>query len=156
LPQLRVPRPPPRPVRGLELAGHHPGTGLAKSAKITMPLRVRAGLLRRSLRFLTWICVGLLGLLSLLPAEDMVRTGLTGPLEHFAAYAGSGAIAMAGYGLRRSGHWVLFGVTPGYLTTLQHFSPGGTRQLWISQHRSLEPCAAGSPSSSSRAGGRLQ
>jgi hypothetical protein len=79
----------------------HPGTGLAKSAKPAKPVRMRSGLLRTSLRFLTWVCVGLLGLLSLLPAEDIVRTGLTGPLEHFAAYAGAGAIAMAGYGLNR-------------------------------------------------------
>ena len=77
------------------------GTGLAKSAKLAKPARMRAGLLRTSLRFLTWVCVGLLGLLSMLPAEDIVRTGFPGPLEHFAAYAGSGAIAMTGYGLNR-------------------------------------------------------
>src|SRR6266404_2237519 len=47
------------------------------------------------------VTVGLLGLLSLLPGQDMVRTGFPGPLEHFAAYAGPGAIAMAGYGLNR-------------------------------------------------------
>jgi hypothetical protein len=29
----------------------------------------------------------------------MVRTGLPGRLEHFVAYAGSAAIAMAGYGV---------------------------------------------------------
>jgi hypothetical protein len=34
-------------------------------------------------------------------AQDMVRTGFSAPLEHFAAYAGSGAIAMAGFGLNR-------------------------------------------------------
>jgi hypothetical protein len=39
-----------------------------------------------------WVCVGLLSLLSLLPGQDMVRTGFPGPLEHFAAYAGSGAV----------------------------------------------------------------
>jgi hypothetical protein len=77
------------------------GTGLAKSAKLAKPAQMRAGLLRTSLRFLTWVCVGLLSLLSLLPGQDMVRTGFPGPLEHFAAYAGSGAIAMAGYGLNR-------------------------------------------------------
>jgi hypothetical protein len=41
------------------------GTGLAKSAKLAKPARMRAGLLRTSLRFLTWVCVGILGLLSL-------------------------------------------------------------------------------------------
>ena len=102
------------------------GTGLAKSAKLAKPARMRAGLLRTSLRFLTWVCVGLLGLLSMLPAQDMVRTGLTGPLEHFAAYAGSGAIAMAGYGLNRGAVRVIgcFWVYAGILEYLQHFSPG--------------------------------
>jgi VanZ family protein len=87
---------------------------------------MRAGLLRTSLRFLTWVCVGLLGLLSLLPAQDMVRTGLTGPFEHFAAYTGSGAIAMAGYGLNRGAVRVIgcFWVYAGILEYLQHFSPG--------------------------------
>jgi hypothetical protein len=46
------------------------GIGLAKSVKLAKPARMRAGLLRTSLRFLTWVCVGLLGLLSMLPAED--------------------------------------------------------------------------------------
>ena len=83
---------------------------------------MRAGLLRTSLRFLTWVCV----LLSLLPGQDMVRTGFPGPLEHFAAYAGSGAIAMAGYGLNRGAVRVIgcFWVYAGILEYLQHFSPG--------------------------------
>jgi VanZ family protein len=87
---------------------------------------MRAGLLRTSLRFLTWVCVGLLGLLSLLPSEDIVRTGLTGPLEHFAAYAGAGAIAMAGYGLNRGAVRVIgsLWVYAAILEYLQHFSPG--------------------------------
>src|SRR5580692_8228430 len=102
------------------------GTGLAKSAKLAKPTQMRAGLLRTSLRFLTWVCVGLLGLLSMLPAEDIVRTGFPGPLEHFAAYAGSGAIAMAGYGLNRGAVRVIgfLWVYAGILEYLQHFSPG--------------------------------
>jgi VanZ family protein len=97
---------------------------------------MRAGLLRTSLRFLTWVCVGLLGLLSLLPAQDMARTGFPGPLEHFAAYAGSGAIAMAGYGLNRGVFRVIggFWVYAAILEYLQHFSPG--------RHPALEDFAA--------------
>ena len=93
---------------------------------------MRAGLLRTSLRFLTWISVGLLGLLSLLPAQDMVRTGFPGPLEHFAAYAGSGAIAMAGYGLNRGAGRVIgcFWLYAGVLEYLQNFSPGRHPALW--------------------------
>jgi VanZ family protein len=87
---------------------------------------MRAGLLRTSLRFLTWWCIGLLALLSLLPAEDMARTGLPGEVEHFLAYAGSTAIAMAGYGLDGSRLLIIgsFWLYAGLLEYLQHFSPG--------------------------------
>jgi VanZ family protein len=87
---------------------------------------MRVDLLRTSFRFLTWCCVSLLAFLSLLPAQDMVRTGFPGELEHFAAYAGSGAIAVAGYGLNRGGARVIgyFWLYAGVLEFLQHFSPG--------------------------------
>jgi VanZ family protein len=87
---------------------------------------MRASLVDTSLRVLTWCCVILLAVLSLLPAQHMVRTGLPGRLEHFVAYAGSAAIAMAGYGASRGvlqiigGFWVYAGI----LEYLQHFSPG--------------------------------
>jgi len=56
----------------------------------------------------------------------MVRTGLPGRLEHFVAYAGSAAIAMAGYGASRRGVQTIggFWVYAGILEYLQHFSPG--------------------------------
>src|SRR5262249_45343046 len=60
-----------------------------------------ANLTMRLIRVLTWFCVVLLAVLSLLPAQDMVRTGFPGRVEHVVAYAGSAAIAMAGYGARR-------------------------------------------------------
>ena len=96
----------------------------------------RAGVLRTSLRLLTWCCVILLAVLSLLPAQEMVRTDLPGQFEHFIAYAGSAAIATAGYGQSRGslriigGFWVYAGV----LEYLQHFSPG--------RHPSFEDFAA--------------
>ena len=63
-------------------------------------------------RVLTWCGVILLAVLSLLPGQwlaalsllpimEMVRTVLPAPLEHFIAYAGVAAIAMAGYGSGR-------------------------------------------------------
>jgi len=87
---------------------------------------MRVGFLMNSLRVLTWCCVILLAILSLLPAEEMVRTGLPGRLEHFVAYAGSAAIAMAGYGETRGGVQIIggFWVYAGILEYLQHFSPG--------------------------------
>jgi len=62
----------------------------------------------------------------LLPVLEMVRMSLTAPLEHFVAYAGAAAIAMAGYGSSRGGMrimaccWLLAGI----LEYLRHFSPG--------------------------------
>jgi VanZ family protein len=87
---------------------------------------MRANLITNSLRVLTWCCVILLPVLSLLPAQHMVRTGFPGRLEHFVAYAGSAAIAMAGYGASRGGMQIIggFWVYAGILEYLQHFSPG--------------------------------
>ena len=55
-----------------------------------------------------------------------MRTGLPGRLEHFVAYAGSAAIAMAGYGASRGSMQIIGGlwVYAGILEYLQHFSPG--------------------------------
>jgi VanZ family protein len=85
-----------------------------------------ASLVNPSLRVLTWCCVILLAVLSLLPAQQMVRTGLPGRLEHFVAYAGSAAVSMAGYGASRGGMQIIggFWAYAGILEYLQHFSPG--------------------------------
>ena len=96
----------------------------------------RANLVIKLLRLLTWCCVVLLAVLSLLPAQAITRTGLPGQFEHFIAYAGSAAIAMAGYGLSRGGMRIIggFWAYAGVLEYLQHFSPG--------RHPSLEDFAA--------------
>jgi VanZ family protein len=96
----------------------------------------RATLVTTSLRLLTWCCVVLLALFSLLPAQEMVRSGLPGQFEHFIAYAGSAAIAMLGYGLSRGSVRIIggFWVYAGILEFLQHFSPG--------RHPSVEDFAA--------------
>src|SRR5262249_44750559 len=87
---------------------------------------MRASLVNTSLRVLTWACVILLAVLSLLPDQRMVRTGLPGRLEHFVAYAGSAAIAVAGYGACRGGVQIIggFWMYAAILEYLQHFSPG--------------------------------
>lgn len=79
-----------------------------------------------ALRILTWGCVCLLALLSLLPAQEMVRTGIPGGLEHFLAYAGSASIATAAYGRKCGPMRVIgfLGAYAGLLEWLQHFSPG--------------------------------
>ena len=97
---------------------------------------MRASLFITVPRVLTWCCVILLAVLSLLPSQAMVRTGLPGRLEHFVAYAGSAAIAMAGYGASRGGMQIIggFWVYAGILEYLQHFSPG--------RHPAIEDFAA--------------
>jgi VanZ family protein len=86
------------------------------------------GLLGTSLRALTWLCVVLLAILSLTPLEQIeaVRTDLPGQIEHIIAYAGSTAIAVAGYGLRRGAARIIGGfcLYAGVLEYLQNFSPG--------------------------------
>ena len=93
---------------------------------------MRPSLVLTTFQVLTWFCVILLAVLSLLPAQEMVRTGLPGRLEHFVAYAGSAAVAMVGYGpsqgvVRIIGCFWLYG---GILEYLQHFSPGRHPSIW--------------------------
>jgi VanZ family protein len=84
------------------------------------------------LRFATWFCIILLAVLSLLPAEDMVRTELSGRLEHFMAYAGSATVTIGGYGDRygRIGVIGFYWVYAGVLEYLQQFSPGRHVSIW--------------------------
>jgi subtilisin family serine protease len=95
-----------------------------------------------------------LAVLSLTPAQDIVRTGLPGRVEHFVAYAGSAAIAMAGYGATRGATQIIggFWVYAGILDYLQHFSPGRQQRSGISRRRRWERCAA---VSCSRLSGRV-
>jgi VanZ family protein len=85
-----------------------------------------ASLITASCRVGTWCCLVVLAVLSLLPVEEMVRTGFPGGVEHFVAYFGSAAIAMAGYGRSRGGLQIVggFWIYAGILEYLQRFSPG--------------------------------
>ena len=71
-----------------------------------------------------------------MPVLEIVRTRVSAELEHFLAYAGAAAIAMAGYGSSRGniriigGLWIFAGV----LEYLRLFSPG--------RHPSIEDFAA--------------
>jgi hypothetical protein len=98
---------------------------------------MRAGLVTASLRVLTWCSVILLAVLSLLPGQvlvalsllpvlKIVRTVLPAPLEHFIAYAGVAAIAMAGYGSGRVDVRIIGGLSvyAGILEYTRDFSPG--------------------------------
>jgi VanZ family protein len=102
------------------------GTGRPKYRPIDDHQMIRGDLVTTSLRFMTWGCVTILAVLSLLPAQHTVRTSLPGQLEHFIAHAGPAAIAMVGYGLSRGGMRIIggFWVDAGVLEYLHHFSPG--------------------------------
>ena len=98
---------------------------------------MRARLVMTSLRVLTWCCVILLAVLSLLPGQwlaalsllplmMMLRTVLPAAIEHFVAYAGVAAIAMAGYGSDRVDVRIIGGLSiyAGILEYARDFSPG--------------------------------
>src|ERR1700730_3680493 len=85
-------------------------------------------------RVLTWCCVIAFAVLSLLPAQEladlsllpaleMARTRLPPQLEHFFAYAGAAAIAMASYGPSRGSTRIIGGLwmCAGILEYLRHF-----------------------------------
>jgi VanZ family protein len=89
------------------------------------------------LRVLTWCGVILLAVLSLVPGQwlaalsllplmKMLRTVLPAPIEHFIAYAGVAAIAMAGYGSGRVNVRIIGSlcVYAGILEYTRDFSPG--------------------------------
>jgi len=77
----------------------------------------------RPLFFLALLAIGAL---SLVPGEIRAHTGLPGPAEHFAAYAGAGLLLAVGYAATRQRLVGLLGLATasGVLELLQHFSPG--------------------------------
>ncbi|MFZ9486889.1 MAG: hypothetical protein ACO3DJ_14875 [Alphaproteobacteria bacterium] len=88
-------------------------------------------LAERLARHAAWACVAALAVLSLLPREDMVRTGAAGWMEHAVAYAGTMAMFAIGHrarlGLLRPALALC-----GYAALLelgQHLSPGRSPAL---------------------------
>ena len=75
-----------------------------------------------------WFSIMLIAILSLLPGDEMVRTGLPTKLEHVAAYAGSAAVATVAYGHRHGSMRIIgfFWAYAGILEYFQRFSPGPT------------------------------
>ncbi len=89
----------------------------------------------RVLRPAAWGCVLLLAVLSLLPAEEMVRTSLDGHIEHAIAYAGTALLIGLSYptwGWKRMA--IALVIYAGVLEFLQNFSPGGHPAVldWLS------------------------
>src|SRR4051812_2941238 len=86
---------------------------------------MRSGL-SKELRVAAWTCVVLLAVLSWLPADDMVRTGVDTRIEHVVAYLRTMLFVGAAYALR-VGVLRLTASLTGYAGILewgQNFSPG--------------------------------
>ena len=81
-------------------------------------------------RFLAWGCIFALAVLSLTPSEQMMRTGLSGRIEHAMAYAGTALIAAMAFG-ERGLFRLMFAllIYAGSLEFLQRFSPGRTSSI---------------------------
>jgi VanZ family protein len=79
----------------------------------------------RVIRIGAWGCVVLIAVLSLLPAQEMVRTSLGGHIEHATAYAGTAALLRLSYPAWK---WprmaAALSTYAGLLEILQNFSPG--------------------------------
>ena len=85
----------------------------------------RAFRLKTASRILAWSCILAVAFLSLIPAEQMLRTGFNGRAEHVLAYAATGfvtGLAFAERGILRIILTLL--AYAGGLEYLQRFSPG--------------------------------
>lgn len=82
--------------------------------------------LRTAFTLAAWAFIAAIVVLSLAPADEMVRTGVDGHLEHTAAYAGTAFFVGLAY--RVEERWAVLGVLmsalAGTMEILQHFSPG--------------------------------
>ena len=83
----------------------------------------------KALKAVGWLCVGLLVLLSWIPADLEIRTGMAGQIEHAIAYCGTGAILAFAYQAPR--RWRIAAglvVLAGILEIGQLWVPGRTSQ----------------------------
>ncbi|MCK0195614.1 VanZ family protein [Ancylobacter sp. 6x-1] len=87
---------------------------------------------RRLFLFSGIVCLVIIAVLSLLPAQEMARTGAPKQMEHFMAYFGTAIFwAAAFFGMPRT-MWraaVFLVALAGAMEGLQAFSPGRTPQM---------------------------
>jgi hypothetical protein len=81
---------------------------------------------QRTAQYVTWICIAIIIILSLLPGGERPHTGLSGKLEHIIAYAGTGVFAAIGYQLARQrlAFWLAMVILSFMLELLQQYVPG--------------------------------
>lgn len=82
-------------------------------------------------RFAALGCNVAVAVLSLTPSEQMIRTGLSGHVEHVLAYTGTALITAMAFAERGSSRIALaLLIYAGGLEFLQLFSPGRTSSIW--------------------------
>jgi len=86
---------------------------------------------RRALRLAGGAALGALAVLSLLPADQVTRTGIGGHIEHVIAYAGTAFLCTAGWrgGARPQPVILALLAYAGALEFLQRYSPGRVSSL---------------------------
>ena len=88
-------------------------------------------------RFVAWFSIAVLGVASWLPAEEMIRTGADGRLEHAAAYLISGLAVFTAYPRRLK--WLIAILMTCYAGILEF------GQLWVpGRHAGILDWAASS------------
>ena len=86
---------------------------------------------KTAIRFLAWGCILAVAVLSLTPADQMLRTGFGARIEHVLAYAGTGFITALAFAERRLFRVMLALLAyAGGLEFLQRFSPGRSSTVW--------------------------
>jgi VanZ family protein len=85
-----------------------------------------------ALRVAAWVILAATAILCLLPGDEMVRTGMSGRIEHFGFYAGAAAVVGAAY-LQRLAPAALAGALVAYAGVLeigQIWVPGRHSSVW--------------------------
>jgi VanZ family protein len=71
-----------------------------------------------------WVAVGLLALVTLVPAQERPQSGLSSSLEHLAAYAVTAAAFSFASATQRWKILLVLSLYAGILEFLQHYAPG--------------------------------
>lgn len=88
--------------------------------------------MRRALPYAFWLCLLILAILSWTPGADLPRTGLSGKIEHFVAYAGTMLIGGLAWPARSEAPLLIGGLTT-YAALMelgQLVAPGRYASFW--------------------------
>jgi hypothetical protein len=94
--------------------------------------RTHRASLARMARLLAWACVAAIAVLSLVPGDERPHSGMSGQVEHFIAYCGTGVFLAWAYpgAHQRLVAWLVLGAASGVFEILQNFVPGRSPSLF--------------------------